>query len=97
MATRCDCERLEIIRIGGDDVIPVRREQYKRGVDHVAASGYSQEFTRRAAQDIIERANLHSGQRCGEKGLTRASASPGLSHDSAMRNRHVTGLSGFFL
>jgi len=84
MSFRRGRERFDVVRIRGNDVISVLREEHEGGVDHITASRVSEQLAGGPAERIVERPNVDAGKRLREQRLVRPPPPPRLTHDTAM-------------
>lgn len=82
-------EALDVVMVGGDDLVPVVGEQYHRSIDHVGGSCSAEQPPGGPSQRIVEWANVNARQRLGESSLTR-SPTPHLSDHASVGDGRVT-------
>lgn len=65
MAAGCGCECSEILVVGGDDLVPVDREQHDTGVDDLSEAGCSEKLPRCSPERLVQGADVGAFQRLG--------------------------------
>lgn len=88
VASRCFCERFEILKVDGHDLVPVTCEQHHAGVDDISQPGSGEELASGPTEWLIERADIDAPDRLRQSGLARAAA-PHLPEDSGVGEREI--------
>lgn len=91
VASRSSGEGLDVVRIGGRNVVSLPSEKNDSGINDVSPTTEPQKLTSRATESIVERPDFDGDERFGQQRLPRAKAAPGLSDYAAVRQRNVSG------
>ena len=89
VASGCCRELFEILTVDSHDLVPVGCEQYDAGIDDVSEPSGAEELPGGPTKWLIEGADIDSGERLRQAGLTRAAA-PHLSKHPGVGQREVS-------
>lgn len=90
VATQGRKKSVEVIKIDGDDLVAVRREQRDGGIDDIREAGGSEEPARSSPERLVKWADVDAVKRLRKSRLARATP-PGLAEDTRVGQRHIAG------
>lgn len=80
-------KRLDVIGIGCQQEVSIRRKEDQRGVDNVTPSGAPEKNAGLSSERIVKRGDVECGKQASEAGLAAGAAAPDLTDNAAVSER----------